>query len=120
MPGVRASGWPLLVLLVVLAIGFSACASSQDSAQPTTAAKPTTGTSSPPSPAPNPAAAPAPPTPPPPPPPPPPGHGPTLVDYVKSNHIVEIAVHPGDPGAPTINLPLPKGWKDAGNRTPPW
>jgi hypothetical protein len=116
MPGVRGSGWPLLVLLVVLAMGFSACASGQDSAKPTTSIKPTTGASSPPAPAPKPA--PAPPAVPAP--PPPPGHGQTLVDYVKSNHIVEIAVHPGDPGAPTINLPLPKGWKDAGNRTPQW
>ncbi|GAC1407823.1 MAG: hypothetical protein NVS4B6_30620 [Mycobacterium sp.] len=39
---------------------------------------------------------------------------------MKANHIVETAVHPGDPGAPKIDLPLPKGWRDAGNRTPQW
>ena len=27
---------------------------------------------------------------------------------------------PGDPGSPTINLPFPPGWQDAGNRTPAW
>jgi Probable lipoprotein LpqN len=29
-------------------------------------------------------------------------------------------VHRGDPGAPTIDLPFPPGWEDAGNRTPQW
>lgn len=115
MPGVRGSRW-LLVVLVVVAMGFTACSSSQDSANPTAATKPTTAASSPPGPSPKPA--PAPPAAPAP--LPPPGHSQTIADYVKSNHIVETAVHPGDPGAPTINLPLPKGWKDAGNRTPQW
>ena len=118
MARVRGSGWPLLVVLVVVAMGFTACSSTRDSANPTTTTKPTTATASPPGPAPKPTAAAAPP--PAPAPPPPPGHSQTIVDYVKSNHIVEIAVHPGDPGAPTINLPLPKGWQDAGSRTPQW
>ena len=26
----------------------------------------------------------------------------------------------GDPGAPTIDLPFPPGWEDAGPRTPEW
>ena len=26
----------------------------------------------------------------------------------------------GDPGSPTINLPTPPGWEDAGTRTPEW
>ena len=29
-------------------------------------------------------------------------------------------MHRGDPGAPTIDLPFPPGWEDAGNRTPEW
>ena len=45
---------------------------------------------------------------------------PTIVDYIKQNNISETPVHRGDPGSPTINLPFPPGWEDAGNRTPEW
>ena len=44
----------------------------------------------------------------------------TIVDYIKENNIVESPVHRGDPGSPTINLPFPPGWEDAGTRTPDW
>jgi hypothetical protein len=44
----------------------------------------------------------------------------TIVDYIKENGIVETPVHRGDPGSPTINLPFPPGWEDAGKRTPEW
>jgi Probable lipoprotein LpqN len=44
----------------------------------------------------------------------------TIADYIKENGIVEVPVHRGDPGSPTINLPFPPGWEDAGNRTPKW
>jgi hypothetical protein len=44
----------------------------------------------------------------------------TIVDYIKESGIVETPVHRGDPGAPTIDLPFPPGWEDAGNRTPQW
>jgi Probable lipoprotein LpqN len=44
----------------------------------------------------------------------------TIVDYIKENNISETPVHRGDAGSPTINLPLPPGWEDAGNRTPQW
>jgi Probable lipoprotein LpqN len=44
----------------------------------------------------------------------------TIVDYIKENGIVESPVHRGDPGAPTIVLPFPPGWEDAGSRTPAW
>jgi hypothetical protein len=44
----------------------------------------------------------------------------TIVDYIKENNIVETPVHRGDPGAPTIDLPFPPGWEDAGKRTPDW
>ena len=44
----------------------------------------------------------------------------TIVDYIKENNINETPVHRGDPGSPTINLPFPPGWEDAGDRTPGW
>ncbi|MDT5015561.1 MAG: hypothetical protein QOD39_1721 [Mycobacterium sp.] len=44
----------------------------------------------------------------------------TIVDYIKENNITEAPVHRGDAGAPTIDLPFPPGWEDAGNRTPEW
>src|SRR5438045_120814 len=44
----------------------------------------------------------------------------TIVDYIKENGIVESPVHRGDAGSPTIDLPFPPGWEDAGNRTPQW
>jgi Probable lipoprotein LpqN len=42
----------------------------------------------------------------------------TIADYVKENNIVETPVRRGDPGSPTINLPVPAGWLDAGSRAP--
>jgi hypothetical protein len=42
----------------------------------------------------------------------------TLQDYIKENHIVETPVHPGDPGSPTIKVPVPPGWSNAGPSTP--
>ena len=44
----------------------------------------------------------------------------TIVDYIKENNITESPVHRGDPGAPTVNLPFPPGWEDAGAKTPEW
>ena len=44
----------------------------------------------------------------------------TIVDYIKENGIVESPVHRGDPGSPTIDLPFPPGWEDAGPRKPEW
>ena len=44
----------------------------------------------------------------------------TIVDYIKDNGIVETPIHRGDPGSPTVNLPFPPGWEDAGPRTPEW
>ena len=44
----------------------------------------------------------------------------TIVDYIKENGIVESPVPRGDAGAPTIDLPFPPGWEDAGSRTPEW
>ncbi|MGZ8803235.1 MAG: envelope biogenesis lipoprotein LpqN, partial [Mycobacterium sp.] len=44
----------------------------------------------------------------------------TIADYIKENNITETPVKPGDPGAPTIDLPYPEGWEDAGPNTPEW
>ncbi len=48
------------------------------------------------------------------------GPNPTIASYIKENGITETAVHMGDPGAPTINLPVPEGWEPAGEDTPEW
>lgn len=44
----------------------------------------------------------------------------TIVDYIQENNITETPVKRGDPGAPTIALPFPPGWQDAGPNTPEW
>lgn len=44
----------------------------------------------------------------------------TIVDYIRENGIQETPVKRGDPGSPTIDLPFPPGWSDAGPRTPQW
>jgi hypothetical protein len=46
------------------------------------------------------------------------GPNPTIAAYIQQNGITETPVHRGDPGAPTINLPIPDGWADAGPDTP--
>jgi hypothetical protein len=46
------------------------------------------------------------------------GSNTTIADYIKENGIAETPVHRGDAGGPTINLPLPTGWADAGKQTP--
>lgn len=47
-----------------------------------------------------------------------PGPNPTIASYIQQNRITDTPVHRGDPGAPTINLPIPDGWADAGHDTP--
>lgn len=37
-------------------------------------------------------------------------HGKTVADYIRENNIKETPVRNGDPGAPTIKLPVPPGW----------
>lgn len=44
----------------------------------------------------------------------------TIVDYIRENGIVETAIHRGDPGTPTIDLPVPPGWEDADAQKPEW
>src|SRR6478672_8129959 len=47
-----------------------------------------------------------------------PGPNPTIASYLQQNGTTETPVHRGDPGAPTIDLPIPDGWADAGPDTP--
>jgi len=47
-----------------------------------------------------------------------PGPNPTIAGYIQQNSITETPVHRGDPGAPTIDLPIPDGWAAAGPETP--
>jgi hypothetical protein len=44
----------------------------------------------------------------------------TIADYIKKSGITETPVKRGDPGSPTLELPIPAGWEDAGQRTPPY
>lgn len=44
----------------------------------------------------------------------------TIADYVKDAGLTETPVKRGDPGSPTIDLPFPAGWEDAGANTPEW
>jgi hypothetical protein len=100
-----------VVAIAAIAIGFglSGCGSDTKS-EPTTSKETTSAaasaTTSKAAPAPAPADA--------------AGPNKTIVDYIKENGIVEAPVHRGDPGSPTIDLPFPPGWEDAGNRTPEW
>lgn len=48
------------------------------------------------------------------------GPNPSIASYIKDNDITETPVHMGDPGSPTINLPVPDGWEPAGDNTPEW
>jgi hypothetical protein len=44
----------------------------------------------------------------------------TIAEYIKEAGITEAPVKRGDPGSPTVNLPTPPGWEDAGAQTPDW
>jgi hypothetical protein len=46
------------------------------------------------------------------------GPNPTIASYIQQNGITETPVHRRDRRAPTINLPIPDGWADAGPDTP--
>jgi Probable lipoprotein LpqN len=48
------------------------------------------------------------------------GPNPTIASYIKENNIQETPVKRGDPGSPTIDLPVPDGWEPAGEDTPEW
>jgi hypothetical protein len=49
------------------------------------------------------------------------GPNPTIASYIAENNIQETPVKRGDPGSPSIDLPLPPGgWAPAGDNTPDW
>ncbi|MGO4446481.1 LpqN/LpqT family lipoprotein [Mycobacterium sp. 2YAF39] len=101
----------IAISAVALGLGLAACGSdtkSEPSASKTTSSEASTSTSTKTSEAaPSTSAQPA-------------GKNYTIVDYIRDNGIVETPVKRGDPGSPTINLPTPPGWEDAGARTPQW
>jgi Probable lipoprotein LpqN len=43
---------------------------------------------------------------------------PTIADFIRENGIQETPVEPGDPNAPSVNLPIPEGWDPGGETTP--
>lgn len=91
----------------VIALGASACNSDSKPASSSTSssASSTSAAAAPTTPAaPNPPAAPK----------------KTIRDYLHEKNITEQQLHPGDPGAPTLTMPLPQGWVDAGALTPKW
>jgi hypothetical protein len=49
-----------------------------------------------------------------------PGPNETIASYIEKNGIQETPVKMGDPGSPTIDLPIPDGWEPAGEDTPDW
>src|ERR1700754_4924663 len=48
------------------------------------------------------------------------GPNPTIASYIAQNNIQEVPVKMGDPGSPTIDLPVPAGWQPAGEDSPDW
>src|ERR1044072_3811652 len=48
------------------------------------------------------------------------GPNPSIQSYIKENGIQEVQVNRGDPGSPTIDLPIPDGWEPAGENPPEW
>lgn len=48
------------------------------------------------------------------------GHQYTIVDYIRDNKLTEAPVRRGDPGTPTLELPIPDGWTDATSSAPEW
>ncbi|KUI29408.1 hypothetical protein AU195_13460 [Mycobacterium sp. IS-1496] len=95
-------------LAVTLGITLAGCGSDSSSSEQSSAGE-ETSTSAPETPAAAESAAPD-----------QPGPAYTIVDYIRDNKIEEAPVKRGAPGAPTVDLPLPPGWQDAGDRAPEW
>ena len=98
----------IAIAAIAIGVGLSGCGSdtkTEPSTSKQTSTASSTATSSSPAPTKTPQAA---------------GPNKTIVDYIKENGITEAPVHRGDAGSPTIDLPFPPGWEDAGSRTPAW
>ncbi|MGE2833812.1 LpqN/LpqT family lipoprotein [Mycobacterium sp. SMC-4] len=91
------------IAAVALGIGLAACGSAGESTE--TTSSPTATTESTPTEAPTTGEEDA-------------AAGITLDDYIAENNLVRTPVTPGDPGAPTIELPTPPGWTDMGADAP--
>lgn len=93
------------IAAVALGIGLAACSSDNAGEEASTAASSATSeTAAPDQASPSPA--------------PPAGPGKTLTQYIQESGLTETPVLRGDPGAPTIDLPVPPGWEAAGPRAP--
>lgn len=99
----RVAGLALAV--TVSALGASACNSGSKPASSTSASSSASSTSAAAAPTSSAPAAPAAPK-------------KTIQDYLHEKNITEQQLHPGSPGAPTLTMPLPQGWVDAGPLTP--
>ncbi len=99
----RVAGLALAV--TVSALGASACNSGSKPASSTSASSSASSTSAAAAPTSSAPAAPAAPK-------------KTIQDYLREKNITEQQLHPGSPGAPTLTMPLPQGWVDAGPLTP--
>ncbi|MBS1691039.1 MAG: LpqN/LpqT family lipoprotein [Actinobacteria bacterium] len=102
----RAGG--IAIAAIALGLGLAGCGSDTTTASTTTSAETTTSseaaeTTTSEAPATTPEAS---------------GASYTIADYIRDNGIAESAVHRGDPGTPTLDLPVPPGWRDAGAGTP--
>jgi hypothetical protein len=97
----------IAISAIAIAIGLSGCGSGTKSSPSTSKQTSATSSAASGTPAPSTSAQAA-------------GPNKTIVDYIKENNINETPVHKGDAGAPTINLPFPPAWEDAGSRTPEW
>lgn len=91
--------------VVALSLGLAGCGSDTETESTETAAETTTTTSSEAAPTTTAEAA---------------GPHYTIVDYLRDNNISEEPVKRDTPGAPTVNMPMPPGWADAGPNTPQW
>jgi hypothetical protein len=95
------------VAAVAFALAMAACASDETPAASSSTANSSSTSSAPSSSAAEAAAPPA-------------VHNESIADYIKQNGITETPVHRGDAGSPTLDLPVPDGWVDAGDQAPPY
>jgi hypothetical protein len=94
-----------VVAAVALALALAGCGSDSETQATSSSSESSSSSSSSSESAPKSSAAPA-------------GKRETIADYIKANGITETPVKRGQPGTPTVDLPVPAGWQDAGPKTP--